>query len=202
MTLAITTPELGNTVIGRWHRRLSSNPSAKRSHWRTKTIYFLAVAGLVESAPGAPLTWKSIVDAAQPRGSRSTFYEVAGAHARHPLIDDLIRDGRVDSIQLALVYQRNDAVAQLVDETKVWSYWPYRERLLAAFAAAPRPPHAMEEAMSRSLAAWAKRHPHLAAALDYTPPACAVEDLMVLMHGRLAAVRAATVLTDRLRRTV
>ncbi|MET7400357.1 hypothetical protein ABZS66_43410, partial [Dactylosporangium sp. NPDC005572] len=37
LALATTTPELGNTVIGRWYRRLSSNPSAKRSHWRTKT---------------------------------------------------------------------------------------------------------------------------------------------------------------------
>src|SRR5258705_12578456 len=118
MTLAITTPDLDNTVIGRWHHRLSSNPSAKRSHWRTKTIYFHAVAGLVEAQPDTPLTWKSIVDAAQPRGSRSTFYEVGGAHARHPLIDDLSRDVRVDSIQMALVYRRCDANSQLRDETK------------------------------------------------------------------------------------
>ncbi|UWZ34099.1 hypothetical protein Drose_22895 [Dactylosporangium roseum] len=203
MTLTIIKPpQLDNTVVGQWHRRLSGNSSAKRSHWRTKTIYFQAVAKLVETHPGANLTWKSIVDAAAPRGSRSTFYEVAGAHARHPLIDELIRDGRTDSIQLALVYQRNDAVAQLVDETKVWSYWPFRERLLASLTSAPHSPHTMEEALAHSLAAWAKRHPRLAAAQDHTPPICTVEDLMVVMNGRVAAIRAAVLLAERIRRSV
>ncbi|MFD0742073.1 hypothetical protein ACFQ1L_09445 [Phytohabitans flavus] len=169
MTLAISTPDLIHTVVGEWHRRLSTTHSAKRSHWRTKIIYFQSVSWLLAMSPGIRLSWRRIVEAASPQGSRSTFYEVAGAHARHPLIEDLIRDGRLDSIQLALCYRRSDAVAQLVDETKVWSFWPYRERLLARFAAEPAPAEAMEAALVEALAAWASRNRGLAAALDHAP---------------------------------
>jgi hypothetical protein len=196
-------PDLTNTVVSRWHRRLSSNPTAKRSHWRTKTIYFRAVANLVAGAPATQLTWKSIVDAAHPHGSRSTFYEVAGAHARHPLIEAFIDDGRMDSIQLALYYRRTDAVAQLLDEAKVWSYWAHRERAIAAVTAAgPMPPDALEAELIGSLLKWARANPQLAAALNHAPPACTVEDLMVIWNGRLAAVRAANKLTELLRRAL
>ncbi|WP_432991231.1 hypothetical protein [Dactylosporangium sp. CA-233914] len=199
MTTLTPPPDLGSTVVSRWHRRLSANKTAKRSHWRTKTVYFRAVAGLVASAPAAQLTWKSIVEAAAPHGSRSTFYEVAGAHARHPLNEAFVDDGRTDSIQLALYYRRTDAVAQLLDECKVWSYWPYRERMLDAVGAAgPLPPDALQAEVTGSLLKWAKVNPHLAAALNYAPPACAVEDLMLIWNGRLAAVRAANHLTDLL----
>lgn len=199
MTLAISNPDLFNTVVGEWHRRLSTTRTAKRSHWRTKTIYFRSVAWLLTMSPGIRLTWRRIVEAAGPQGSRSTFYEVAGAHARHPLIEDLIQDGRLDSIQLALCYRRPDAVTQLVDETKVWSFWPYRERLLARFAAAPMAPESMETALHEALTAWAERHPGLAAALDHAPPACAVEDLMIIKGGQVAAFRATNVLSDLIR---
>lgn len=194
-------PDLPNSVVSRWHRRLSATQAAKRSHWRTKTVYFKAVANLVVSTPAAQLTWKSIVEAAAPHGSRSTFYEVAGAHARHPLIDAFIDDGRTDSIQLALYYRRPDAVAQLIDEAKVWSYWPHRERMIDAVATAQLPADALEAEVSESLLKWARANPQLAAALNHTPPACAVEDLMLIWNGRLAAVRAANRLTDQLRRS-
>ena len=190
--------EMSNTVVSRWHRRLSANPTAKRSHWRTKTVYFRAVAGLVATAPGLPLTWKSIVDAAAPNGSRSTFYAVAGAHARHPLIDAFIDDGRTESIQVALYYRRTDAVAQLLDEAKVWSYWPFRERLVAALGHGGGP-SALEAEIAESLRKWARAFPQLAAAQDHTPPACAVEDLMLIRDGQLAAVRAAAKLAAHLR---
>jgi len=199
MTLAISNPDLFNTVVGEWHRRLSTTRSAKRSHWRTKIIYFRSVARLLATHPGARLTWRRIVEAAGDQGSRSTFYEVAGAHARHPLIDDFIRDGRLDSIQLALCYQRADAVTQLVDETKVWSFWPYREHLLTKFAAEPLPSETLEAALHEALVAWAGRHPALAAALDYAPPACAVEDLMIIKGGRVAAIRATSELRTLIR---
>jgi hypothetical protein len=202
VTPATTPPDLHNTVVSRWHRRLSANPTAKRSHWRTKTVYFRAVAGLVATAPATQLTWKSIVEAAAPNGSRSTFYEVAGAHARHPLIDAFIDDGRTDSIQLALYYRRADAVAQLLDEAKVWSYWPYRERMLDAVAlAGPASAEALAAEVVAALTKWARTWPHLAAALEHAPPACAVEDLMLIRNGRVAAVRAARQLTEELRRT-
>ncbi|WP_433615873.1 hypothetical protein ACQP2P_12985 [Dactylosporangium sp. CA-139114] len=193
--------DLRDTVVSRWHKRLSANSTAKRSHWRTKTVYFRAVASLVAAAPGAPLTWKSIVEAAAPNGSRSTFYEVAGAHARHPLIDAFIDDGRTDSIQLALHYRRTDAVAQLLDEAKVWSYWSHRERMLDAVGTAgPISPLALEAQVCESLSKWSRANPHLAAALGHTPPACAVEDLMLIRDGKMAAVRAASQLTEHLRR--
>src|SRR5437868_10907399 len=111
MTLAIAVQDLDHTVIATWRWRLCANQSPKRSHWRTKTVYFRAVVVLLADPSAAPLTWKTIVDAAQPRGNRSTFYEVAGGHARRSLIDALIRAGSMDSIQLALCYQRSDAVA-------------------------------------------------------------------------------------------
>ncbi|MFG2043328.1 hypothetical protein [Dactylosporangium sp. NPDC048998] len=196
------TPDLSNTVVSRWHRRLSANPTAKRSHWRTKTVYFRAVATLVAGAPAAQLTWKSIVEAAAPNGSRSTFYEVAGAHARHALIEAFINDGRMDSIQLALYYRRPDAVAQLLDEAKVWSYWPYRERMVDAVTnTAPASTEALETEVTSALQKWGRANPQLAAALNHAPPACAVEDLMLIRSGNLAAVRAANHLTERLRRT-
>jgi hypothetical protein len=196
MTLAISHPDLLHTVVGEWHRRLVSSPSPKRSHWRTKTIYFRSVDQLLAAHPGIRLTWRRVVDAAEPHGSRSTFYEVAGAHARHSLIDDLIRDGRLGSIELALCYRRPDAVTQLVDETKVWSFWPYRQRLLARFAAAPASPDAMEVALMEAVTAWAGQNAALAAALNHAPPACAAEDLMIIKGGRVAALRAMNELSE------
>jgi hypothetical protein len=190
--------DLHRTVIGRWHTRLADNPSARRNHWQTKVVYFRAATELLCAHPGQPLTWKSVVGAARPRGCRSTFYEVAGAHARHRMIDDLIGDGRSDSIQVALRYLRQDPVEQLIDETKVWSFWPYRQDLLSRISAGMDQDQ-MENALTEALTAWARRNSALAAALGHSPPACAVEDLTVLSHGRLGAARAASRLSDVLR---
>ncbi|AGL18893.1 hypothetical protein [Actinoplanes sp. N902-109] len=193
------TQDLRHTVTGDWHTRLAGNRSPRRNHWQTKIIYFRAAAELLATRPGTPLTWKSIVAAARPHGCRSTFYEVAGSHARHRMIDDLIADGRPDSVQLALRYLRTDPVEQLIDETKVWSYWPHRQHLLTRVLTPDMAPAAMAAALTESVAAWGRRNEHLAAAINHTPPACAVEDLTVLHQGRLAAVRAAAQLTDVLR---
>ncbi|MFI5932225.1 hypothetical protein [Actinoplanes sp. NPDC051494] len=193
------TMDLGRTVTGEWHARLSGNRSPRRNHWQTKIIYFRAAADLLATRPGTPLTWKSVVAAAQPHGCRSTFYEVAGAHARHRMVDDLIADGRPDSIQLALRYLRTDPVEQLLDETKIWSYWPHRQHLLTRVLEPGMATEQAATALSASVAAWGRAHPALAAAVGHTPPACAVEDLTVLHQGRLAAVRAAAHLADVLR---
>jgi hypothetical protein len=197
---AMIVSDLRTTVLGRWYVRLADNPSEKRNHFRTKLVYYRAAAELLEADLTRPLTWKRVVAAARPKGARSTFYEVAGTHARHRMFDALINDGDSDSIQLALGYLRNDPVDQLVDETKVWSYWPYRQRLLAILAGTVMSQAELEDAAGRSLAAWAKQHRNLAAALDHAPPACAVEDLMVITQGRLAAVRAVSRLSDQLRK--
>jgi hypothetical protein len=191
--------DLRKTVIGEWHARLADNKSARRNHWQTKTLYFQSAAGLLSSRPDQPLTWQSVVAAVRPRGCRSTFYEVAGAHARHRMIDDLINDGRPDSVQIALRYLRTDPVEQLIDETKVWSYWPHRQRLLNDLLTAGMSVEEMEDALTRSLIGWARRNEPLAAAVDHSPPACAVEDLTVLCRDRLSAFGAASRLSDVLR---
>jgi hypothetical protein len=191
--------DLRCTVIGEWYNRLADNKSPRRNHWQTKVVYYQAAAELVTAHPGQPLTWKSVVAAARPRGCRSTFYEVAGAHARHRMIDGLINDGQPDSIQIALRYLRSDPVEQLIDETKVWSYWPYRLHMLSRLRDPGLTRVQMEEALTASLVTWARRNPALASAISYTPPACAVEDLTVLHRGRLAAMRAAGRLSDTLR---
>jgi hypothetical protein len=191
--------DLRGTVIGEWYNRLADNKSPRRNHWQTKTVYYQAAAELVTARPGQPLTWKSVVGAARPRGCRSTFYEVAGAHARHRMIDCLINDGQPDSIQIALRYLRSDPVEQLIDETKVWSYWPYRLHMLSRLRDPALTRGQMEDAMTESLTTWARRNPALAAAISHTPPACAVEDLTVLHRGRLAAMRAAGKLSEVLR---
>jgi len=191
--------DLHRTVIGQWHARLADNPSARRNHWQTKVVYFRAATELLSAHPGQPLTWKSVVGAARPRGCRSTFYEVAGAHARHRMLDDLIGDGRPDSVQIALRYLRNDPVEQLIDETKVWSFWPHRQELLGRMLTTGMSQDRMEDALAESLTAWARSNTSLAAALGHSPPACAVEDLTVLCQGRLGAANAASRLSDVLR---
>ncbi len=196
---SMITMDLQHTVIGDWHARLSANRSPRRNHWHTKIVYFQAVTELLAARPGTPLTWKSVVAAARPHGCRSTFYEVAGAHARHRMVDDLIAAGTPDAIQLALRYLRTDPVEQLIDETKVWSYWPYRTRLLDRLASTDLTPTEQEHELVESLHTWSRRHEALAAAVNHSPPACAVEDLTVLHQGRLAAMRAAGKLSEVLR---
>jgi hypothetical protein len=190
---------LTGTVIADWRQRLARDHHRERSHWRTKTAYYRATEGLVQDGAGRPPGWRAVVDAVLPQGSRTTFYEVAGEHARHPMVRDLAREGSLDSIQLALVYRRVDAVAHLIDETKVWSFWEYREELVRRFAAETPGPDEAGREVRAALLAWAADHPELAAALHHAPPACAVEDLVVLSGGRAMAMRVAQELAGLLR---
>jgi hypothetical protein len=194
--------DLRHTVIAGWYTRLAENRSPRRNHWHTKVTYYRAVADLLATRPGHPLTWKIIIGAARPRGCRSTFYEVAGPHARHGMIAGLIADGTVGAIEIAWRYQGLDPVEQLIDETKVWSFWPYRQRFAETAAAAGMAPDLVPESLRRCLVDWAAAHPRLAAANGHRPPACAVEDLTVLHRGRLAATRAEGRLTEVLRHAV
>ncbi|GIF26559.1 hypothetical protein BJ973_001003 [Actinoplanes tereljensis] len=193
------TEDLGRTTIGSWYIRLSDNPSPRRNHWQTKIIYYQAVADLLTASPGRPLTWKTIVGAARPRGCRSTFYEVAGPHARHGMIGDLIADGSARSIEIAWRYRRLDPVEQLIDETKVWSFWPHRQPYAEVATDPQLAPDTVPDELRAALLAWARANPALAAANGYRPPACAVEDLAVMHRGRLAASRAEGRLTEVLR---
>lgn len=204
MTAAIAFTEscpthLTGTVIAGWRQRLVRDRNRERSHWRTKTAYYRATADLIQGGAGRPPGWRDVVDAVLPQGSRTTFYEVAGEHARHPMVRDLARDDSADSIQLALVYRRVGAVAQLIDETKVWSFWEYREDLMRRFQAGTPGPEEAGREVRTALLAWAADHPELAAALDHAPPACTVEDLVVLGGGRAMAMRVAQELAGLLR---
>jgi hypothetical protein len=198
MTSGIRSYDPRRTVAQRWWSRLAGLDSGPRPHWQTKVAYYTAVRDILTRHPDQPLTWRTVVAAVRPRGSGSTFYEVTGRNAKHALIDIYAEQDDAEALQIAWRYRRSRAVDQLVDETKVWSFWPYREEILLAQATG-------ELAIGRYLVAlvqWADRHPALAAALDYAPPACAVEDLVVLSHGTLGTAPVVRQLTSLIRRVI
>jgi hypothetical protein len=117
---------------------------------------------------------------------------VTGRNAKHALHGAYIADASTVSLGIALHYRRATAVEQLLDEAKVWTYWPYREIWLG------RSPFPTPDSVLIAVSAWADDHPGLAATLDFAPPACAVEDLVVVHDGKLPATRA----YDRLREGV
>jgi hypothetical protein len=191
--------DLDDTISATWRRRLAG-PDGTRVHWRTKTHYYRAAARLLRDRPTQPLGWRDVVDAVRPRGSRSTFYEVTGPGSKHALMDEFAASGKADSLQIALSFRRENAVEQLIDETKVWSYWPFREGWVSACHTEPDISVARAtDALVVVLGAWARREPELAAALDHGPPACAVEDLIRLHRGQLPAIRASATLKRAIR---
>lgn len=188
--------DLNDTISATWRRRLAG-PEGTRVHWRTKTHYYRAAARLLRERPAQPLGWRDVVEAVRPRGSRSTFYEVTGPGSKHALMDEFQATGQTDSLQIALSFRRENAVEQLIDETKVWSYWPFREGWVTTCHSAPgMTVTRATDAMVVVLGDWAQREPELAAALDHGPPACAVEDLVRLHRGQLPAIRARACLRE------
>lgn len=189
MHAELSPTDLDSTVTARWRRRLVGVRSERR-HWRTKTAYYAAVDRLLADGRLRP-AWFEVIDAVRPRGSRSTFYEVTGAHAKHSLIGAFLAEETIDSMQIALCYRRTVAVDQLIDEAKVWTYWPYRERLAVRLRAEP---HVDEQAsvdlLTATVAAWARRYRGLARAVGYAPPVCAVEDVLLLRPRKYSAVYA------------
>jgi hypothetical protein len=182
------------TVTARWRHRLAGATPDARRHWRTRTSYYAAVSRLIAAGKSRP-AWSDIIEAAQPRGSRSTFYEIIGSHAKHALLDDLLAQDTVDTMQLAFYYRRVAAVDRLIDEAKVWAYWPYRESVLRRYRTAP---HLDEQdridLLTAALNSWVWSNPGLARALHYAPPICAVEDLLLLQPGQYSVVHAVGVL--------
>jgi hypothetical protein len=182
--------DLTDTITENWHRRLAG-ADGTRVHWRTKTQYYRATADLLRTRPGRAPSWRDIVAAVLPRGSRSTFYEVTGPASKHALLDNFLSTDRADALQIALTFRRHSAVDQLIDETKVWSYWPARARWLRSCQGrADMTFVRATDALLVALGEWARQEPALAAALDNAPPICAVEDLVRLHGGRLPAIRA------------
>jgi len=184
------TARLDDTITARWRRQLIGSKLGEKPHWRTKTAYYSAIERLLMAGAAAPV-WSDVTRAVLPRGSRSTFYEVTGAHAKYPLIGAFLADGDVDAMQLALCYQRGNAVEQLIDETKVWSYWPHRDCLVMRYRIElDLDLPGMAQLLIDAVTDWARRNDALAVALEYVPPACAVEDLVVLGSGQLSATYA------------
>jgi hypothetical protein len=191
---------LDDTVTVRWRRDLAGTRDSEKSHWLTKTAYYSAVDRIIAAGQPEPITWRAIVDSVRPRGNSSTFYGVTGPRARHPLLRAFAASDCVESLYIALHYQRVSPVHQLIDETKVWSYWPHRDRWLAECRRRDVVTRemAIPAAMS-ALVAWAWERPALAAALEFAPPMCAVEDLMLLCQGQISARAAVAKLTDVVR---
>jgi len=188
--------DLRTTIAERWRSEVMGSPTEPRKHWKTKVAYYRAVCEALSMAQGSPLTWRAVVAAVRPHGSGSTFYEVAGPKAKHPLIDAYRDATDADALQLAITYRRGSAIEQLIDEAKVWSFWDYREAYLRGLPRATVPP---ADAFVRTLAAWAGLNRTLAAALHFAPPVCAVEDFVTLHRGALAAFRAQRQLTEVVR---
>jgi hypothetical protein len=176
------------TVSAQWRHRLAGVRATERRHWRTKIAYYQAVSRLLAGGVSRP-AWFDVIDAVEPKGSRSTFYEVTGAHAKHALIDELLAQDCVESLQLALYYRRSNAVDQLIDEAKVFTYWPYREFLRTRGV----------DPVEAAIETWARGNPGLAGALECAPPVCALEDLLILQPGRYAPLHALTRLTGIIR---
>lgn len=188
--------DLHDTIAARWRATLAGSGSSPRPHWITKVAHYRAVVDALTRAGGGPITWRDVVTAVGPRGSASTFYDVAGRHAKYRLVDAYRNASDANSLQIALDYHRTAAIDHLIDETKAWSFWEYREAFLRTHRGADRLPTG---GYLHALAAWAGVNPLLAAALDHAPPMCAVEDLVALHRGGLAAIRARRWLTDVVR---
>lgn len=183
--------DLHRTVISQWRDTLVGAHIRGKAHWRTKVSYYRAVSDLLGARTGLRPSWREVVARVEPRGSRTTFYDVTGPHARYPLFGALADSDDPQVMQLAWCYRRVDAVDHLIDEAKVWSYWMYRDVMLERLRSTTEP----DALLSRALTDWARDHPALAAALDCAPPACAVEDMVRLRPGAVAAIRAYESLT-------
>ena len=192
--------ELRDTVAVRWRRELAGPEPSARTHWNTKVGYYRAVDSLLAAGSGDPLSWVDVVAEVRPQGSRTTFFAVAGPHAKKPLLRAYQTAPAGPVRDIAEFLDHAKVPEMLVDETKVWSYWPHRVGWMHELHEADelsRP--AVTECLIRVLLDWAVRERALASALDHAPPVCAVEDLVVIREGRLSAADAERLLRQAIR---
>jgi hypothetical protein len=199
--MALLTSELADTIAARWRRALKGlteeDDGPEKTHWRTKVTYYRAMEDYLLDDQSPRLNWLEIVDRATPKGSRTTFYQVTGRSAAHPLLGEYKADRGGCGEQIATLYDRPSAVQKLLDETKVWSYWAYRTGWLAQLAlASDFTRRQAAECLVRVLTDWAARHPETANALDQSPPMAAVEDLVVVWGLKAGAASSADLLHD------
>lgn len=199
--MAFVVHTLLDTVAGRWRRELAGPEPSGRKHWLTKVGYYWAAERLLTGGSDDQTTWGEIVAEVQPQGSRTTFFAVAGRHAKHPLLRayQSAPAGPVRDVAGGLDHE--SAARMLIAETKVWSIWPHRlgwvQELLHTDGLSRT---AVADCLVRVLFDWAGRHPALAAALDHAPPACAVEDLLLIREQQIPAAEAARILREALLR--
>jgi hypothetical protein len=178
--------ELKTTVSSRWRQALVHGNKNDKRHWGTKESYYHAlVATATESGYRGRLRSR-IIETVEPRGSIATFYTVIGPKARHALIKAYF-DAESDRPDLAEVCSHDDATDQLIDEVKVWSYWPSREGWLLQLDELTDPTRELAaESLVRVLVDWSVNNSVVATLLDYAPPICAVEDLLAVQKDRSA----------------
>jgi hypothetical protein len=186
--MASVTDEMKNTIAASWRQSLegaqSRDDAAGRLHWQTKISYYQATAQVLRDAPDE-LTWGEVVRRA--KGSRSGFYQVIGSRAAHPLLRKYQTATGGRSAAIADLYDHLPAVQQLVDETKVWSYWGYRTGWIKQLDRTRDVTRkAAAESLVQVIAGWAACQPETAGALECSPPMAGVED-MVRLWGQPGA---------------
>ncbi|WP_306213497.1 hypothetical protein [Actinoplanes sp. RD1] len=185
------------TVAVVWRRNLyGAEPYASR-HWTTRDSYYQAVDGLLAATPGKALSWQEIVDGAG--GSRTTFFDLANTRTRRAL-RDAYADTTGPARDLVDQLNRENKTELLVDETKVWSFFPHRSGWMHQLDNMDDLSRSMiAESLVRVLLDWAGRQPHLAAAHDFAPPICAIEDLLIVRRDELLTLDAVALLREGIR---
>ncbi|GAA4959650.1 hypothetical protein [Actinoplanes utahensis] len=201
--MAFVVHTLRDTVAGRWRRELAGPEPSVRKHWLTKVSYYWAAERLLAGGrTDDQTTWGEIVAEVRPQGTRTTFFAVAGRHAKHPLLRAYQSAPAGPVRDVAACLDHESAAQMLIAESKVWSHWPHRmgwvQELLHTDGLSRT---AVADCLLRVLLDWAGRHPALSAALDHAPPASAVEDLLMIQEHRISAAAAARILREALLRS-
>jgi hypothetical protein len=190
-TIVRLTGDLDDTVIARWYRtarfrpdpaRRESGGVLQRTNWQTRTRYYETLVGLLDiSDDAADGLARETLTAAAGQRRPSTLYYLVSPKSAGSLAGTLLTAPR------PRLYERRrgeGAVDLLIIETKVWSYWPYREGWLTALDDLAITDRWLAAAsLVRVLADWAMQTPSLATAAAFAPPVAAVEDLLLLADG-------------------
>lgn len=179
------TRRLEGSVAARWRERIAGVDERQRS-WKTRVGYYRAVSAALSESDSPEIDVRDIIHRHRD-GKQSTLYSVAGKGellAAYHAHSGSIR-GVGDLIG-------SEPVVKLIAETKVWSFWPFRNAWVrevdVRFPSGDLEP--AQHALVRTLRQWHDTHPKLGASLDGLPPLCAVEDLIVLSRLRFSADQA------------
>ena len=200
--MSSVTSDLDVTVASHWRRNLcgvsqGQGDSLAKSHWRTRVSHYHATKEVLDD-PTIPFARQEIVVRARLRSGDSrrgngdsTFYTVVGPKAHRSLLA-AYRDGDGPAGSVAALYEQYSVPEQLVNETKVWSYWEHRKGWLTQLRAVDDLTRRVATTcLVRVLADWAAGEPALAGYLACSPPMAAVEDLLVIWAADASTAPAA-----------